>query len=339
MHIPFNASERSSLGIEVELGHRRPGDRGSWPARPRPILDRAGRGPPRRRAPQGQARAVRVHARDHHRHLRHRAPRPGTTSSTRSRRCSGADRRPGPGPAVLGHPPVLPTGTTSRSAPSPRYAGLIDEMQWAGQRLQIFGVHFHVGVRSAEKVIAIANALNAYIPHFLALSASSPYWEGHDTGLASCRSKVFESLPTAGLPYQLAGLGRVRGVHGDAGRRPGHHQHPRGVVGHPAPPRLRHRRAAHLRRHPHHAGGGVAGGPGPEPGGVDGHPPRRGRDAARAPGVGGPSRTSGGPPATASTPRSSSTTRARRVPLREAIGELVEELSPDRAPAWAAWTS
>jgi gamma-glutamyl:cysteine ligase YbdK (ATP-grasp superfamily) len=43
------------------------------------------------------------------------------------------------------------------------------------------------------------------VPHFLALSASSPYWIGTDTGLASARSKVFEGMPTAGLPYQLSG--------------------------------------------------------------------------------------------------------------------------------------
>jgi carboxylate-amine ligase len=54
-------------------------------------------------------------------------------------------------------------------------------------------------------VIPIVNALTGYIPHFLALSASSPYWIGTDTGLASIRSKVFEGLPTAGLPYQLSG--------------------------------------------------------------------------------------------------------------------------------------
>jgi carboxylate-amine ligase len=52
------------------------------------------------------------------------------------------------------------------------------------------------------------NALMSYIPHFLALSASSPFWLGRDTGLASSRSKVFESLPTAGLPYQLADWGQ-----------------------------------------------------------------------------------------------------------------------------------
>lgn len=89
-------------------------------------------------------------------------------------------------------------------SPDPRYAWLRQEMQWMADRLQIFGVHVHVGVRSAEKAIAIAGALTAYIPQFLALSASSPYWMGRDTGLASARSKVFEGLPTAGLPYVMA---------------------------------------------------------------------------------------------------------------------------------------
>lgn len=89
-------------------------------------------------------------------------------------------------------------------SPNPRYHALVEEMQWLARRLQIFGIHVHVGVRSAEKAIAIANALSGYIPHFLALSASSPYWVGSDTGLASARSKIFEGLPTAGLPYQLS---------------------------------------------------------------------------------------------------------------------------------------
>lgn len=90
-------------------------------------------------------------------------------------------------------------------SPNERYHRLVEEMQWLARRLLIFGVHVHVGVRGPEKAIAIANALTAYIAHFLALSASSPFWRGHDTGLASARSKLFEALPTAGLPYQLAG--------------------------------------------------------------------------------------------------------------------------------------
>lgn len=101
------------------------------------------------------------------------------------------------------HP--LTDWATQTISPSPRYAKLVEDMQWLARQLQIFGVHVHVGVRSPEKVIPIVNALTAYVPHLLALSASSPYWIGHDTGLASARSKVFEGLPTAGLPYQLGG--------------------------------------------------------------------------------------------------------------------------------------
>ena len=95
--------------------------------------------------------------------------------------------------------------STQQVSPNPRYAALIENMQWLARRMQIFGVHVHVGVRSPDKALPINNALMAYIPHFLALSASSPYWVGTDTGLASSRSKVFEGLPTAGLPYSLSG--------------------------------------------------------------------------------------------------------------------------------------
>ena len=87
--------------------------------------------------------------------------------------------------------------------PNERYNRLVEEVQWPARRMAIFGIHTHVGVRSAEKAIAIANALTAYIPHFLALSASSPWFEGRDTGLASSRTKVFEGLPTAGLPAMV----------------------------------------------------------------------------------------------------------------------------------------
>jgi carboxylate-amine ligase len=88
-------------------------------------------------------------------------------------------------------------------APVQRYAELIEQMQWLARRIQTFGVHVHVGVRHRDKAIPIVNALAAYLPHFLALTASSPYWSGHDTGLASSRAIVFGSLPTAGPPHLL----------------------------------------------------------------------------------------------------------------------------------------
>lgn len=94
---------------------------------------------------------------------------------------------------------------TQRITDNTRYAKLVERNQWMARQLQIFGVHVHCGIRAPEKAIPIVNGLLAYVPHFLALSASSPYWIGADTGLASYRSKVFEALPTAGLPYQLSG--------------------------------------------------------------------------------------------------------------------------------------
>jgi carboxylate-amine ligase len=88
-------------------------------------------------------------------------------------------------------------------APLARYAELVEQMQWLAWRIQTFGVHVHVGVRDAGKAMPIVNALSAYLPHFLALTASSPYWSGLDTGLASSRSIVFGALPTAGPPHHL----------------------------------------------------------------------------------------------------------------------------------------
>jgi len=88
-------------------------------------------------------------------------------------------------------------------SPKPRYTELVERIQWPARRLAIYGIHYHVGVRAPEKAIAIANSLAAHLPVFLALSASSPYWHGLDSGMASCRTKIFESLPTAGLPPPL----------------------------------------------------------------------------------------------------------------------------------------
>jgi len=115
----------------------------------------------------------------------------------------GLAERRGIGLMCSGTHPISEYNTQEISE-NERYFRLVDQMQWLSRRLLIFGVHVHVGVRSKEKALPIVNALMSYVPHFLALSASSPYWLGRDTGLASSRSKVFESLPTAGLPYQLA---------------------------------------------------------------------------------------------------------------------------------------
>jgi glutamate---cysteine ligase / carboxylate-amine ligase len=86
---------------------------------------------------------------------------------------------------------------------NPRYHNLIERMQWPLRRLLITGVHVHIGVDSGEKAIAVTNGLTRYIPHFIGLSANSPIHDSEITGLASTRTKIFESMPTAGLPANL----------------------------------------------------------------------------------------------------------------------------------------
>ena len=89
-------------------------------------------------------------------------------------------------------------------APIQRYAELVEQLQWLARRIQTFSAHVHVGIGDGSKAIPIVNALAGYLPHFLALTASSPFWSGHDTGLASSRAVIFGGLPTSGPPPSLA---------------------------------------------------------------------------------------------------------------------------------------
>ena len=89
-------------------------------------------------------------------------------------------------------------------SPGERYQGLVDRIGWPARRLAIHGVHFHVGVASKEKAITFIDSLLNFLPQMLALSTSSPFWMGDDTGLASIRSKIFETMPTSGIPPWMA---------------------------------------------------------------------------------------------------------------------------------------
>ncbi len=84
-----------------------------------------------------------------------------------------------------------------------RYATLIDRTQWWGRQMLIYGVHVHVGIEDRDKVLPISRAMLTHYGHFQALSASSPFWGGEDTGYASNRALMFQQLPTAGLPFQF----------------------------------------------------------------------------------------------------------------------------------------
>ncbi|MEN1678697.1 MAG: YbdK family carboxylate-amine ligase [Planctomycetota bacterium] len=84
--------------------------------------------------------------------------------------------------------------------PTDRYQGLVDHLQEMARRLVTFGMHVHVGVDTGDKAVMICDRIMRYLPVLLAISSSSPFWEGRNTGLHSHRSKVMEGLPTAGLP-------------------------------------------------------------------------------------------------------------------------------------------
>ncbi len=88
-------------------------------------------------------------------------------------------------------------------SPQARYIKLIDDLQWPARRMLICGMHVHVGVKNGARAVRIIGELLRHHPLFLALSSSSPYFENEDSGMASARTKVFEGLPTAGLPPLL----------------------------------------------------------------------------------------------------------------------------------------
>lgn len=88
-----------------------------------------------------------------------------------------------------------------------RYKELLDDMQRVARGLLIFGMHVHVGFgsepESKDLMIEIMNQARYFIPHLLALSTSSPFWHGYNTGLKSYRSVVFEMLPRTGIPHSF----------------------------------------------------------------------------------------------------------------------------------------
>jgi carboxylate-amine ligase len=85
-----------------------------------------------------------------------------------------------------------------------RYRNLVDQLQYVARRELIFGMHVHVAVDGAEKAIQVLNGLLPHLAPLLALSASSPFWRGEPTGLASSRQMVFAAFPRSGMPPRFA---------------------------------------------------------------------------------------------------------------------------------------
>jgi carboxylate-amine ligase len=110
------------------------------------------------------------------------------------------------GCAVMGsgcHPTMHYEDLGTREAEGKRYAQLVERNQWLMRRWMVSGMHIHMAMKSAEECMRFMLYFEHYIPHFIVLSASSPYWHGSDTGLRSCRSIISESIPTAALMYTV----------------------------------------------------------------------------------------------------------------------------------------
>jgi len=105
-----------------------------------------------------------------------------------------------------------PFSSWARQEVSPfgRYPELARFLQDVGRRLLIFGTHVHIGIEDPQLLIEVMNAIREFLPHILALSSSSPFWHGRDTGLKSYRSVLFESLPRTGIPPRFDTYGEYR---------------------------------------------------------------------------------------------------------------------------------
>ena len=88
-------------------------------------------------------------------------------------------------------------------SPGERYENIVEELQQLARSLLIFGMHIHVAMPDKQTTIDIMNMVRYFLPHLLALSTSSPFWMGRNTGLKSFRTTVFRRFPRTGIPEQF----------------------------------------------------------------------------------------------------------------------------------------
>ncbi len=122
---------------------------------------------------------------------------------------AGAANRVGVGVVAAGSVPLVDTGELSVTA-NPRYAQMLADYQLLVREQVICGAQVHVGVPDRDRAVAVARRVSADLPVLLALSASSPYWLGTDTGYASYRTFVWSRWPTSG-PFPEVADAKVYG--------------------------------------------------------------------------------------------------------------------------------
>ncbi|MBI5105018.1 MAG: YbdK family carboxylate-amine ligase [Solirubrobacterales bacterium] len=88
-------------------------------------------------------------------------------------------------------------------SPASRYQLIHRTMRDLARREPTFALHVHVGVPDAAAAMRLLNRLRAHLPLLLALSASSPFWQGRATGIASSRTVIFQAFPRTGIPRRF----------------------------------------------------------------------------------------------------------------------------------------
>ncbi len=99
---------------------------------------------------------------------------------------------------------------TQKTTERIRYQSLESDLQGVGRRLAICGLHVHIGIPDDELRIDLLSQASYFLPHLLALSTSSPFWQGENTGLKSYRIAVFDEMPRTGTPERFASWGEYR---------------------------------------------------------------------------------------------------------------------------------
>ncbi len=106
--------------------------------------------------------------------------------------------------AVSTHP--FTTWRAQKPSKGERYVKMNEDLQGAIRRMLICGTHVHVGILDASLRIDVMNQMRYFLPHLLALSTSSPFWEGELMGMKSYRLSVFDGMPRTGIPESLESI-------------------------------------------------------------------------------------------------------------------------------------
>lgn len=110
--------------------------------------------------------------------------------------------------AAATHPFAL--WTSQKTTERERYRGIDRDMAALARRLVICGLHVHVGIEDDDLRVDLMGQASYFLPHLLALSTSSPFWQGQETGLLSYRLSIFDSLPRTGLPDRFESYGEYQ---------------------------------------------------------------------------------------------------------------------------------